>query len=208
MMDEEGDDYPDFAPYFPRPKLLKLPLPDEYVLTIDFADDATVAIRHRRLQEPLVLGIRWGCFMFPVLRWTEIALLERRLQENWKGDFSFKYLPLLLNGLAAFTETDKLKATSRKYWADWRRAGVLSDDLLDENMTFNVGVGKTVKPVEGLAWRHDARCGWVVDGAVECLRAGYRAEEPTGEDLSYFREIRRFFRVVERGWTEESTPSF
>src|SRR5262245_37922780 len=77
MMDDEGNDYPDFDRCFPRPKLLQLPLPDHYSLTIDFADDAAVAIRHRRLKEPIVLGIRWGCFAFPVLRWQEVALLER-----------------------------------------------------------------------------------------------------------------------------------
>jgi hypothetical protein len=207
MSDDDGNDYPDFTRHYPRSKRLELPLPARYRLTIDFANDATVAIEHPRLQEPVELGVKWGCFHFPILRWQEVALVQRRLRQRWTGIFDWKYLPLLLDGLAAFTANDNRRSLSRKYWADWRRTGVISDDQLDANMTFNVSVGKTVNPVDGLEWRYDARCGWVVEGSVESLRDGHRTVEATDEDLVYFEEIRRFFRAVKAGWDEKGTTA-
>ena len=58
------------------------------------------------------------------LRWEEFIILERCLVRPWSAPFDLVYLPLLFHTMAYLTQEDDRDAVSRKWWADWDRAGV------------------------------------------------------------------------------------
>jgi hypothetical protein len=206
MLDEEGNDCPDYRLFLPANKVLELPLPDGYRLCLDFAQDSRLEIRSAHLPEPVVLGVSAGHFALPALRWEEIALLESRLGERWRGPFPFRYLPLLLDRMACFTEGDDLESVSRKWWADWRAAEVMGDEDLD--IYAGYAPGSILKPLTGIRWRRDPRYGWVCTGpqSLSLRNPGEHLLFPDPQfDMDfYFRQIEAFFAVVAEGWGGEA----
>jgi hypothetical protein len=198
-LDEDGKEMlaSDYRAAFPPIPLLDLPLPAGYSLTIDFGRDATVAIRQAQLPGAVEIGIVWGHFALPALRWDEVFLLEDQFRRHWRGGFSFRYLPLLLNRLAYLTEQDDAVVISAKFWADWRRAVVFTESQLD----FYAGVepGSVLRPLRGVQWERHPEYGWVCQG-------GFAARDPdtrnNGSRAEYFSAIERFFVAVRTGSAE------